>query len=189
MGYRIDVITDSVQEAIRHAGGLMFDRRRAGWDVVVVTGDTAAHPRALIILGARAESPDQPEKRLCRTEREIRTVLSPLGHPDAEREPAAKREPRVQLLRWGQHVDTALTSGLHPVRHNLSPAARTFKAQALQATGLATRVHYCEPFWADTTLDTGLFRDLLFAGTHPRSARGAQAGRGSPTVVRGFAGG
>ena len=30
MNYRLDVVTDDVREAVLHAGGLMFDRRRAG---------------------------------------------------------------------------------------------------------------------------------------------------------------
>ncbi|MCV7154576.1 hypothetical protein [Mycolicibacterium pyrenivorans] len=37
MSYRLDVVTTSVADAISHAGGLMFDRGRAGWRVAVVT--------------------------------------------------------------------------------------------------------------------------------------------------------
>lgn len=75
VSYRIDVVTDSVPDAIRHAGGLMFDRRRAGWQVVVVTDD-AVHSRALTILGARIESPGDAESRLSVAERGIRTVVA-----------------------------------------------------------------------------------------------------------------
>ena len=56
MGYHLDVITDDVGEAIRYAGGLMFDCCRAGWQVVVTTDDVA-HTEALAILGVRAQSP------------------------------------------------------------------------------------------------------------------------------------
>ena len=50
MGYQLDVVTASVAEAVRHVGGLMFDRSAAGWRVRVVTVDTA-HRQALTILG------------------------------------------------------------------------------------------------------------------------------------------
>ena len=53
MSYRIDVVNQSVAEAVRHAGGLIFDRSRAGWRVRVVIDD-AANSRALSILGACA---------------------------------------------------------------------------------------------------------------------------------------
>ncbi|MCV7282193.1 hypothetical protein H7J88_21410 [Mycolicibacterium flavescens] len=33
--YRLDVASATVAEAVRYAGGLMFDRVRAGWRVVV----------------------------------------------------------------------------------------------------------------------------------------------------------
>lgn len=56
MSYRLDVITSSLTEAVRHAGGLMFDRNRAGWRVSVITDDDT-YVRALTILGAQIQSP------------------------------------------------------------------------------------------------------------------------------------
>ncbi|KUI38762.1 hypothetical protein AU195_22420 [Mycobacterium sp. IS-1496] len=54
------------------------------------------------------------------------------------------------------------------MRHDLSPAARTFKTQALYATGLVTSVEECEHFWADGTLGSSGFWDLVptEAGLH-----------------------
>ena len=49
--YRLDVVAPSVAEAVRAAGGWMFDRVMAGWDVRVLV--SAGHDdRALQILGA-----------------------------------------------------------------------------------------------------------------------------------------
>lgn len=190
MGYHIDVITDSVPEAIRHAGGLMFDYGRAGWQVVVVTDD-AAHPRALAILGARTQSPGRHDDRHFKSQREMRTVVSPIGELETNRVPVvmegSRLEPQAQLVLWGQHVDIELTSALCPVRHDLSQAARTFKAQALHSTGHATRVEYCEHFWADNILDAGLFRDPMPAAKGPHLESDAQAGSRSPTAMGGFA--
>src|SRR5690606_31689638 len=88
VGYRVDVITDSVSEAVRHAGGLMFDRSRAGWDVVVLTDDPD-NSRALAILGARTQGPGQLDDRFHRRERETRTVVTAIGGFGAEGTSAA----------------------------------------------------------------------------------------------------
>jgi hypothetical protein len=151
VSYRIDVITDSVLEAIRHAGGLMFDRRRAGWEVVVVTDD-AVHSRAVAILGARIESPGDVVSRRDHEQREIRTVLSAISEEPAGRENLG---PRNELLLWGHQVDDESTGALRPVRHDLSTAAQIFKAQALFSAGLAAIVEQCEQFWVGSDSRAG----------------------------------
>ncbi|BCI54318.1 hypothetical protein NIIDNTM18_35960 [Mycolicibacterium litorale] len=151
VSYRIDVVTDSVPDAIRHAGGLMFDRRRAGWQVVVVTDD-AVHSRALTILGARIESPGDAESRLSVAERGIRTVVAARSQGPAGWE---LLKPCNELLLWGHQVDEQSTGAMRPVRHDLSTAAQIFKAQALFSTGLATIVEQCEQFWVGSDSRTG----------------------------------
>ncbi|KUI27096.1 hypothetical protein AU196_00700 [Mycobacterium sp. IS-1742] len=167
------MLTDDVREAIRHVGGLMFDRRRAGWQVVVVTDDTA-HSQALAILGARIQPLDQAGVPSSAGP-EIRTEVSPIGGRAAHGGGGRRREPPAQRLLWGRQSDHGSTSDRHRVRHDLSPAARTFKAQALYATGLAASVDECEHFWADGSL--GAFgcwdlvpdeADLHLAGSGPR---------------------
>ncbi len=50
MRYRLDVVAPSVAEVVRNAGGWLFDRVMAGWDVtVMITGDDDIRP--LQILG------------------------------------------------------------------------------------------------------------------------------------------
>lgn len=151
MGYRIDVITDSVSEAVRHAGGLMFDRSRAGWDVVVLTDDPD-NSRALAILGARTQGTGQLDDRLHQRERETRTVVAAIGGFGAAGASAGVPglEPHALLL-WGQQVDDELARVLQPVRHRLGAAALSFKTHALHAIGVATTVERCEHFWADPT--------------------------------------
>ena len=51
MRYRLDVVAPTVVEAVRAAGGWMFDRVMAGWDVRVLVTD-GHDDRALQILGA-----------------------------------------------------------------------------------------------------------------------------------------
>jgi hypothetical protein len=44
MRYRLDVVASSVVDVVRFAGGWLFDRAMAGWDVSVLLTDLADHP-------------------------------------------------------------------------------------------------------------------------------------------------
>ena len=50
--YRLQVVAPSVADAVMSAGGLIFDRAMAGWDVTVVV-DGRVDDLPLRILGAR----------------------------------------------------------------------------------------------------------------------------------------
>ena len=54
---RLTAIAPSAAEAVRYAGGWLFDQVMAGWDVTVVTDDDG-DPRPLDILGVRARNLD-----------------------------------------------------------------------------------------------------------------------------------
>lgn len=51
MRYRLDVVAPTVLDAVQFAGGWIFDRVMAGWDVTVLIADNA-DVRPLEILGA-----------------------------------------------------------------------------------------------------------------------------------------
>ena len=51
MRYRLDVVAPTVLDAVQFAGGWIFDRVMAGWDVTVLIAD-GADVRPLEILGA-----------------------------------------------------------------------------------------------------------------------------------------
>ena len=54
--YQLDVTACDVADVVRHAGGWLYDRAMAGWDVAVtVTGNCDVTP--LRILGVRTERP------------------------------------------------------------------------------------------------------------------------------------
>ena len=52
MRYRLDVVASSVLDVVRFAGGWLFDRSMAGWDVTVLLSERA-DDRPLQILGAQ----------------------------------------------------------------------------------------------------------------------------------------
>lgn len=188
MSYRLDVATTSVADAVRHAGGLMFDRGRAGWRVAVVTDD-ATYSQALTILGTHTRSPGQLEDRPHGQGRVVRTRVLPIDELTATRQGTAEDSgvaPWAQLLFWGERVTRESTGRLYAVRHDLSPAARTFKAHALRCAGLDTHVESSEQFWVTDALATDLFGDLLPAGQLPRAHIGGTHEQSpSPELVGG----
>jgi hypothetical protein len=140
MRYRLDVVAPSVAEVVLHAGGWLFDRVMAGWDVTVFVAD---HPddRALQILGAEPldletglasmESRPHPQTLAVATElfaRDARVRQSVL---------AALEHGLTEVTLWGDTWPTELDDSVDSVRHELSAAARAFKAQALAAAAVA----------------------------------------------------
>ena len=140
MRYRLDVVAADVADVVRFAGGWLFDRTMAGWDVTVLVAD---HPddRPLQILGARIV--------------DLEYALATVGHRPPPQTLAAAadlfdcdsrvRQGVLQALDqgatevtlWGQTWPAELDSHVGLVEHRLSAAAQAFKAQALAAAGLS----------------------------------------------------
>ncbi|WP_055402011.1 MULTISPECIES: hypothetical protein [unclassified Mycobacterium] len=139
MRYRLDVVAATVVDAVRFAGGWLFDRSMAGWDVTVLVAD---HPddRPLQILGARvvdledalaaAQSRPRPQALAAAADlfgcdsRVRQGVLQALDHGVTE------------VTLWGENWPAELDDSVGLVQHRLSMAAHTFKAQALAAAAL-----------------------------------------------------
>ncbi|KDF01274.1 hypothetical protein Y900_020625 [Mycolicibacterium aromaticivorans JS19b1 = JCM 16368] len=136
MRYRLDIVAPSVAEAVRHAGGWIFDRVMAGWDVNVLLaqpGDT----RPLMILGAQtsdfesmiAAGDDQPHPQAL-------AVAADLLDTDVRVREGVLRAldyGMTEVALWGEAQSGDLDRDIDSVEHRLSSAARVFKAQALAA--------------------------------------------------------
>lgn len=114
--YQLDVIGLDVADVVCSAGGWLCDRVLAGWDVRVTLTDDG-DPRPLRILGLGCG-----ERRSEPVALAVAGTLS--GH--------ALRLGHAEVTVWGADRLT----GLQPVRHVVSAAARAFKAHALVAAGL-----------------------------------------------------
>ena len=143
MRYRLDVVAAGVLDVVRFAGGWLFDRTMAGWEVTVLLADHSAddpHDRPLQILGARAldldvalasvESRPRPQALAAAADlfgcdsRVRKGVLQALDHGVTE------------VTLWGQNWPAELDESVGLVQHRLSTAAQIFKSQALAAAGL-----------------------------------------------------
>ena len=139
MRYRLDIVAPTVAEAVQHAGGWMFDRVMAGWDVNVLLaepGDT----RPLSILGAQtmdfesvlAAGDDQPHPQAL-------AVAAGLVDTDARVREGVLRAldyGMTEVAMWGDARPAEFDRNVDSVEHRLSSAARVFKAQALAAAAV-----------------------------------------------------
>lgn len=139
MRYRLDVVAASVVDVVRFAGGWLFDRAMAGWDVTVLLANLA-DDRPLKILGAQtmdlehalASVDTRPRPQalaaaadLFGCDSQVRQgVLQALDHGVTE------------VTLWGQTWPAELDDSVGLVQHRLSSAAQIFKGQALAAAAV-----------------------------------------------------
>lgn len=148
---RLTAIAPSTGEAVRGAGGWLFDQAMAGWDVTVVAvdlGDT----RALEILGVRARELDaicaSPILGPCLQSIAVRTDLYDADERVRRLVLAAAGAGGAEIRLWGDVWPEDFDGRADLVSHRLSLAARAFKAQAMAAAGLP----------GEPTADTEAFR-------------------------------
>lgn len=140
MRYRLDVVAATVIDVVRFAGGWIFDRSMAGWDVTVLVADHL-DDRPLQIVGAQVldledaltsvHSRPRPQALAAAADlfgcdpRVRQGVLQALDHGVTE------------VTLWGQNWPSELDESVGLVQHRLSMAAQTFKAKALAAASNA----------------------------------------------------
>jgi hypothetical protein len=136
MRYRLDVVAPTVLDAVRFAGGWVYDRVMAGWDVTILVGDDE-DVRPLEILGAEvrdlesvlASWEDRPHPQTV-------AVAADLFDRDARVRQGvleALEQGATEVTLWGEGLPAELDESIDSVQHRLSAAARAFKAQALAA--------------------------------------------------------
>lgn len=132
LAYELAVVADDVADAVRSAGGWMYDRVRAGWKVtaflpagcdtspleilgvqVVSEGSGIGSPAALALaVGAFTDN------------EWLRTDVLEVLHRGG-----------TELTLWGDPVPAEISPRVGRVHHRLSGAARIFKEQARIAVG------------------------------------------------------
>ena len=135
--YQLNVVASNVVDAAQSAGGWLFDRRMAGWDVNVMVADRVGE-RALRILGADVldlsgdleaitEDPDRAATL---------AVAADVYSVDerVRRFVSTSDRSRAEVALWGDVG--ALTEKVSAVDYRLSAAARAFKAHARSAAGI-----------------------------------------------------
>lgn len=135
-GYRIDVVTFSVEDLVRSAGGWLFDRASEGWTVSVAMTEPA-DIRPLQILGLRTVSVSDAGSNadLAHALAATADVFGSDARVRGQVVTAFSRRDTERTL-WSDATPQKLNQPVKTVQHRLSTAARMFKAQALLAASL-----------------------------------------------------
>jgi hypothetical protein len=149
MRYRLDVVAPTALDAVRFAGGWVYDRVMAGWDVTVLIG-SRDDVRPLDILGAQTldlESvlgawEDRPHPQTVAVAADLLQADARVRHHVLN----ALDQGATEVTLWGERLPAELDHTVDSVQHHLSAAARAFKSQALAAANQATDVGLCETF-------------------------------------------
>ncbi|MGH3633131.1 hypothetical protein [Mycobacterium sp.] len=139
MRYRLDVVAANVIDVVRFAGGWLFDRAMAGWDVTVLV---AEHPdeRPLQILGASIIDLEHALESVGqRPKPQTLAVAADLVGCDSRVRGgvlAALDRGVTEVTLWGETWPAELDESVGLVHHRLSAAAKAFKAQAMAAASV-----------------------------------------------------
>jgi hypothetical protein len=146
--YQLDVTACDVADVVRSAGGWLYDRARAGWDVtVVVSHDDDVTP--LRILGVRTEqATSEADATAPPTARALAVSACAMADSGPLRDDVLRALKRglTEVTLWGDSGAGGIERGVESVDHVLSAAARAFKSHALRAAGVDEPVGPVETF-------------------------------------------
>ena len=168
MRYRLDVVAADVADVVRFAGGWLFDRAMAGWDVTVLVAD---HPdeRPLRILGvqildleyALATAGQRPPPQTLAAAADLFGCDSRVRQGVVQ----ALDQGATEVTLWGQTWPAELDDTVGLVEHRLSAAAQAFKSQALAAAGISpAEIAAVERFRSRVMTTPSVEADLVPAG-------------------------
>ncbi|WP_156687155.1 hypothetical protein [Mycobacterium sp. Marseille-P9652] len=171
MRYRLDVVAADVVDVVLFAGGWLFDRAMAGWDVTVLLTDLSGRPdcRPLQILGARVADLDDALASVgVRPKPQALAAAADLFGCDSRVRQGVSQaldHGVTEVTLWGNDWPAELDGSVGQVRHRLSAAARIFKGRALSAVALdGSVVDAYETFRGGLLASPSVAADLIPAG-------------------------
>ena len=152
--YLLDVTACDVADLVRSAGGWLFDRSMAGWDVnVAIVGDGDPGPLHILGLGVTPREPDDDAGAPARWVALAASADAVSADPTLRADVLNTMKRGLgDVLIWGHGRPDGIERGLDTVEHELSSAARVFKGHALAALGLAEVANAFETFRGRTSL-------------------------------------
>jgi hypothetical protein len=135
--YRLDVVAASAADAVHSAGGWLYDRAMAGWEVTALLPH-GCDSRPLRILGVKAMDLEAGFDRTGSATHSLAVSAEVFAADDRIRETVLKalNDGLTEVALWGEGWPLAVNRGMARVQHVLSSAARTFKGHALAAAGI-----------------------------------------------------
>ncbi|OBA73189.1 hypothetical protein A5641_06000 [Mycobacterium sp. 1554424.7] len=134
--YRLDVVAASAADVVQSAGGWLYDRVMAGWEVSVLLPH-AGDARSLRILGVRAFDGAGPDLTWSRSQSLAVSAEAFTADPLVRQKVLASLGDRLtEVALWGDGWPLGVDRAMTRTQHVLSAAARRFKGYALAAAGL-----------------------------------------------------
>lgn len=146
--HRLTVLAIDAIDAVTAAGGLVFDRASSGWEIDVYLAEPGdVRPLQILgvdsyellpdTLGAPTEWPDALliAGELYKANRDVSRYFDAASHSQI-----------TEVAIWGGKLPAALASDVRRVEHQLSIAARAFKAHSLKAAGVHPLAKATESF-------------------------------------------
>jgi hypothetical protein len=138
--YQLNVIAASVADVVQSAGGWLFDRRMAGWEVNILLSEQN-DAQALRILGATtvdlrsglASFLRGPERAAGLA---VAADLLAIDESIQTEVLEAVRSGLTEVALWGDSRPADVGGQVDSTEYRLSAAARVFKGHALAAAGL-----------------------------------------------------
>ncbi|WP_157171912.1 hypothetical protein [Nocardia higoensis] len=137
--YRVAMVAPRPIDIVRCAGGWLFDRSTAGWEVTVLVRDHS-HARSLQILGATVLDFEQA---LAVPTHDIWPQTLAIDPSMYTSDPRVREGVlgcldggEIEVGVWGE-LPAELETRVSPMAYRISVAARAFKACALRAAGCA----------------------------------------------------
>jgi hypothetical protein len=164
--YRLDVVAASAADVVQSAGGWLYDRVMAGWEVTVLLPHSC-DSRSLRILGVRTSELDA-EFALMGTGSTSQSLAVSVEAFTADARVRDKvleslDNGMTEVALWGDGWPLGVNRAMTRAQHLLSVAARRFKGYALTAAGIpCNSVDAAEPLLCDmatcSRVDSGLIR-------------------------------
>lgn len=137
--YRLDVVAGSAVDVVHSAGGWLYDRVMAGWEVTVLLPGSC-DTRPLRILGvAVVDTESEYVPTAMGSTSQTLAVSSEAFTADARvRDKVLKSldDRLTEVALWGDGWPLGVNRGMTRAQHVLSAAARRFKSYALAAAGI-----------------------------------------------------
>ncbi|SOX51627.1 hypothetical protein MAAFP003_288 [Mycobacterium ahvazicum] len=135
--YRLDVVAASAVDVVHSAGGWLYDRVMAGWEVTVLLPG-GCDTRPLRILGVTVVDTDNVATAMGSTSHTLAVSAEAFTADARVRDKVLKSldDRLTEVALWGEGWPLGVNRGMTRAQHVLSAAARKFKGYALAAAGI-----------------------------------------------------
>jgi hypothetical protein len=135
--YRLDVVAASAADVVQSAGGWLYDRVMAGWEVTALV-PRGCDTRALRILGVQALDAEARFALWGPTSQSLAVSAEAFTADARVRDKVLKSldDRLTEVALWGDGWPLGVDRAMIRAQHVLSAAARRFKGYALEAAGI-----------------------------------------------------